>query len=68
MKRALALFFFLSTAAVPAQAAETLRYVALVHGGTQAGQLVMKRGGDGVVRSDFIFKDQRPRPGTERGI
>lgn len=62
MKRALVLSFVLLTAAVPALAAETLRYVALVHGGKQAGQLVVERGDDGVARADFIFKDNGRGP------
>lgn len=45
-----------------ANAAETLRYVALVDGGKKAGHHVVTRGDDGVVRTDFIFKDNGRGP------
>ncbi len=65
MKRALVLSLALLAVMVPpasASAAETLRYVALVDGGKQAGQQVMVRGDDGVTRVDFIFKDNGRGP------
>lgn len=43
-------------------AAETLRYVALVDGGKQAGQQTVVMGDDGVTRVDFIFKDNGRGP------
>ncbi|WP_454832948.1 amidohydrolase family protein [Pseudoxanthomonas wuyuanensis] len=46
----------------PLMAAETLRYVALVDGGTQAGSQVVVHGDDGVTRVDFIFKDNGRGP------
>ncbi len=46
----------------PAWAAETIKYVALVDGGKQAGQQVVTRGDDGVTRVDFIFKDNGRGP------
>lgn len=48
--------------AMPANAAETLRYVVLVHGGTKAGQQVVAHGDDGITRTDFIFKDNGRGP------
>jgi hypothetical protein len=45
-----------------AWSAETLRYVALVDGGKKAGHHVVTRGDDGVVRTDFIFKDNGRGP------
>lgn len=45
-----------------AWSAETLRYVALVDGGQKAGHHVVTRGDDGVVRTDFIFKDNGRGP------
>jgi len=49
-------------AALPAQAAETLRYVILVDGGKQAGHQTTQVGDDGVVRTEFIFKDNGRGP------
>lgn len=46
----------------PLLAAETIRYVALVDGGTQAGSQVVVHGDDGVTRVDFIFKDNGRGP------
>jgi len=46
----------------PAGAAETLHYVALVDGGKQAGQQTVTTGEDGVVRTEFIFKDNGRGP------
>lgn len=51
-----------SASALPVQAAETVRYVVLVHGGTKAGQQVVTHGDDGVTRTDFIFKDNGRGP------
>lgn len=48
--------------AIPAWSAETIRYVALVDGGTRAGQQVVSKGDDGVIRVDFIFKDNGRGP------
>ncbi|HEV8693869.1 MAG TPA: amidohydrolase family protein [Lysobacter sp.] len=66
MKRTLALFpTALSLAmllASPAFAAETLRYVALVDGGKQAGHQIVTTGDDGVTRVDYIFKDNGRGP------
>jgi imidazolonepropionase-like amidohydrolase len=43
-------------------AAESLRYVALVDNGKQAGQQTVTVGDDGVTRVDFIFKDNGRGP------
>ncbi|WP_133478084.1 amidohydrolase family protein [Cognatilysobacter segetis] len=48
--------------AVPAWCAETQRWVVLVDNGKQAGQQVTTRGDDGVVRSEFVFKDNGRGP------
>ncbi len=48
--------------ATSALAAETLRYVALVDGGKQAGQQVVTRRDDGTTTVDFIFKDNGRGP------
>ncbi len=53
---ALALF------AGPSWSAETLRYVALVDGGKKAGHHVVTHGDDGVVRTEFVFKDNGRGP------
>ncbi len=45
-----------------ALAAQTIRYVALVDGGKQAGQQVVEVGDDGTTRVDFIFKDNGRGP------
>lgn len=45
-----------------ALAAETLRYVALVDGGKQAGVQTVSVGDDGTTRVDFIFKDNGRGP------
>jgi imidazolonepropionase-like amidohydrolase len=47
---------------MPAFAAETVRYVALVDGGKNAGHQVVTRGDDGMTRVDFIFKDNGRGP------
>lgn len=46
----------------PAYAAETLRYVALVDNGKQAGHQTVVKGDDGVTRVDYIFKDNGRGP------
>src|SRR5687768_13890683 len=46
----------------PAAAAETLRYVALVDGGTKAGEQVVRKDDDGITRVDYIFKDNGRGP------
>lgn len=61
MKRATAMCLALVLAA-PAWAAETVRYVALVDGGRKAGHQVVEHGDDGVIRVDFIFKDNGRGP------
>ncbi|TCZ88995.1 amidohydrolase family protein [Lysobacter sp. N42] len=45
-----------------AWSAETLRYVALVDGGKKTGHHVVTRGDDGLVRTDFVFKDNGRGP------
>ena len=65
MKRDRFLFLLLALAlglAGTVGAAETLRYVALVDGGKQAGQQTVTTGEDGVVRTEFIFKDNGRGP------
>lgn len=42
--------------------AETIKYLALVDGGKQAGQQDVVVGDDGVVRVDFLFKDNGRGP------
>ena len=44
------------------RAAETIRYVALVDNGKEAGQQVVTRDDDGRTRVDFIFKDNGRGP------
>ncbi|TYT25182.1 amidohydrolase family protein [Luteimonas viscosa] len=61
MKRCLTFLLALALAA-PLHAAQTLRYVALVDGGKQAGQQTVVEGDDGVTRVDFIFKDNGRGP------
>ena len=46
----------------PVAAAETIRYVALVDGGTKAGEQVVRREDDGTTHVDFIFKDNGRGP------
>ena len=43
-------------------AADTVRYVALVHGGTNAGHQIVTHGDDGVTHVDFVFKDNGRGP------
>ena len=43
-------------------AAETVKYVALVDGGKQAGQQTVVHGDDGTTRVDFIFKNNGRGP------
>lgn len=45
-----------------AAAAETVRYVALVDGGTKAGEQVVRKNDDGTTHVDFIFKDNGRGP------
>ena len=52
----------LAASAMPALAAETLRYVILVDGGKQAGHQATEMGDDGIVRTEFIFKDNGRGP------
>lgn len=47
---------------LPAMAAETVRYVALVDGGKKAGEQVVRTGDDGTTHVDFIFKDNGRGP------
>jgi cytosine/adenosine deaminase-related metal-dependent hydrolase len=46
----------------PAWSVESIKYLALVDGGKQAGQQVVTHGDDGVTRADFIFKDNGRGP------
>ena len=46
----------------PAAAAETIRYVALVDGGTKAGEQVVRKDDDGTTHVDFVFKDNGRGP------
>lgn len=58
-----ALFAALSLALLEqANAAETLRYVAMVDNGKKAGHQIVEQGDDGVTRVDFIFKDNGRGP------
>ena len=61
MKHTLAISLAMLLAS-PAYAAETLRYVALVDNGKQAGHQVVTTGDDGVTRVDYIFKDNGRGP------
>lgn len=61
MKRALAVSFALVFAGT-AHAAETLRYVALVDNGKEAGHQVVTTGDDGITRVDYVFKDNGRGP------
>jgi hypothetical protein len=61
IRSALAAALTLSLAA-PALAAQTLRYVALVDDGKQAGHQTVTLGDDGVTRVDYIFKDNGRGP------
>lgn len=49
-------------AAPPLEAASSVKYVALVHGGHEAGRLVMTTADDGLVTADFLFKDNGRGP------
>lgn len=62
MTRNLFLSMLLTLLAVPASAAETIRYVALVDGGKQAGHQIVERGDDGTTRVDYLFKDNGRGP------
>ena len=46
----------------PALAGETIRYVALVDNGKNAGHQIVTRDDDGVTRVDFLFKDNGRGP------
>ncbi|TXH67167.1 MAG: amidohydrolase [Lysobacteraceae bacterium] len=48
--------------AAPVFCAETIRYLALVDGGKQAGHQTVVHADDGVTRVDFIFKDNGRGP------
>jgi len=61
MKRILTLSLAMILAS-PAHAAQTLRYVALVDNGKEAGHQTVTTGDDGVTRVDFIFKDNGRGP------
>ena len=52
----------LLAAAVVASGAETVKYVALVDGGKEAGHQIVTHGDDKVTRVDFIFKDNGRGP------
>lgn len=60
MKRALGLCVLLFAGS--AWSAETIKYLALVDGGKQAGHQIVTRGDDGVTRVDYIFKDNGRGP------
>ena len=45
-----------------ANAAETLRYVAMVDNGKKSGHQIVEQGDDGVTRVDFIFKENGRGP------
>jgi imidazolonepropionase-like amidohydrolase len=64
MKHVLAVCLALTASGVVADtlAAETIRYVALVDGGKQAGHQVVTTGDDGVTKVDFVFKDNGRGP------
>lgn len=58
-----AIFFALGLGLLAhANAAETLRYVAMVDNGKKAGHQIVEQGDDGVTRVDFIFKDNGRGP------
>ena len=61
MKRTLCLGLAMCLA-IPAMAAETVRYVALVDGGKKAGEQVVRIADDGSTQVDFIFKDNGRGP------
>lgn len=48
--------------AFPAWSAQTQRWVVLVDNGKKAGEQVVTRGDDGVVRTSFVFKDNGRGP------
>lgn len=55
-------FALFTLALANANAAETLRYVAMVDNGKKAGHQIVEQGDDGVTRVDFIFKDNGRGP------
>jgi hypothetical protein len=61
MRSGVAALAFLALAS-GARAAETVKYVALVHGGTEAGRLIVTRADDGVFTADYLFKDNGRGP------
>ncbi|KQY51272.1 amidohydrolase family protein [Lysobacter sp. Root494] len=61
MKRALALSLALVFTGT-AHAAESLRYVALVDNGKEAGHQVVTTGDNGITRVDYVFKDNGRGP------
>jgi imidazolonepropionase-like amidohydrolase len=59
----LAIFSALAIGALAqANAAETLRYVAMIDNGKKAGHQIVEQGDDGVTRVDYIFKDNGRGP------
>lgn len=62
MKRHHSLCLVLLAFASTLQATEPLRYVVLVDGGTPAGHQTIESGQDGVVRAEFVFKDNGRGP------
>jgi hypothetical protein len=62
LTRSLVLGIGLLGLSATALAAETVRYVALVDGGKQAGHQLVTRGDDGKTTVDFIFKDNGRGP------
>ena len=63
MKSILALGFGLLAVTVHVRADETVRYVALVNGGTaKAGHQWVTQGSDGTTKVDFDFKDNGRGP------
>lgn len=61
-RRTLLAFAIACTLPASAWAASTLRYVALVDGGRQAGHQIVETADDGSVSVDFIFKDNGRGP------
>ncbi len=58
----LGLVLVLAGIAGSAQCAETIKYLALVDGGKQAGHQEVVKGDDGTTRVDFVFKDNGRGP------
>jgi hypothetical protein len=55
-------FGFALAAALSARASETLRYVILTDDGKKAGEQVVERGDDGLVKVRYVFKDNGRGP------